>query len=144
MPDATTLLFVNGTLMRGLELHENLSGATFVKAARTASKYRLYSIGDRHPGMYRADDGNGVAVDGELFALPAPVLHRVVAGEPPGLYVDGVELDDGSWVPGVLFRRELLDQFCLDISQYGGWRQYTGVKLQKGRPDQPRRREAQP
>jgi len=44
-------LFVNGTLMRGLALHHNLDGAEFVGAFRTAPKYRLYSIGDVHPGM---------------------------------------------------------------------------------------------
>ena len=44
-------LFVNGTLMRGLALHDNLAGATFVAEARTAPIYRLYSIADRHPGL---------------------------------------------------------------------------------------------
>ena len=42
-------LFVNGTLMRGLKLHHNLDGATFLGAFRTAPVYRLYSIGDVHP-----------------------------------------------------------------------------------------------
>ncbi len=45
-----SLLFVNGTLMRGLTLHGNLDGARFVEAARTSASYRLFSIGDLHPG----------------------------------------------------------------------------------------------
>ena len=50
------LLFVNGTLMRGLELHGNLAGAELLEETRTAPVYRVHSIGDVHPGMYRADD----------------------------------------------------------------------------------------
>lgn len=44
-----TLLAVNGTLMRGLELSQNLLnvGAKFVEEASTAPLYRLYSINDR-------------------------------------------------------------------------------------------------
>jgi gamma-glutamylcyclotransferase (GGCT)/AIG2-like uncharacterized protein YtfP len=72
MNDAATLLFVNGTLMRGLELHGNLEGASFVRTARTAPTYRLYSIHDRQPGMFRTDDG-GVAVDGELWRAARPL-----------------------------------------------------------------------
>ncbi|MBV9357638.1 MAG: glutamyl-tRNA amidotransferase, partial [Chloroflexi bacterium] len=45
-------LFVNGTLMRGLALHANLNGAEFLETVRTAPIYRLYSIGDVHPGMF--------------------------------------------------------------------------------------------
>jgi len=56
-------LFVNGTLMRGLALHANLAGAEFLEACTTAPRYRLYSIGDIHPGMFEAsaEDEKGVA-----------------------------------------------------------------------------------
>lgn len=124
MPERDGRLFVNGTLMRGLELHGNLEGATFLAATRTSPSYRVFSIGDRHPGMFRVDE-NGVSVDGELYDVPAPVLQLVVEREPPGLYVDEVELVDGRWVPGVLYREELIDDTCIDICSYGGWRQYT-------------------
>lgn len=134
MKEVDTLLFVNGTLMRGLELHGNLSGATFIHTGKTAPRYRLYSIRDRHPGMFRADAG-GVAVDGELYRVPQAVLKRVVDGEPLGLYVDQVELDDGKWVPGVLFDQELIDGECLDISDYGGWRRYIARQSSLNGPD---------
>ena len=58
-------LFVNGTLMRGDVLHQNLDGARFISDARTAPRYRLYSIGDVHPGMIDAPTA-GVSVDGEV------------------------------------------------------------------------------
>src|SRR5581483_564539 len=68
-------LFVNGTLMRGLALHGNLDGAEFLGEARTAPIYRLYSIDDRHPGMFEVEQG-GVAVAGELYRVPEAVLRR--------------------------------------------------------------------
>src|SRR4051812_11412717 len=57
-----SLLFVNGTLMRGLKLHGNLDGATFLEATLTAPIYRLYSIRDVHPGMFEVPSG-GVSVE---------------------------------------------------------------------------------
>jgi gamma-glutamylaminecyclotransferase len=81
----TTLLFVNGTLMRGLKLNGNLDGATFLGEFRTAPCCRIFSIDDIHPGMFEVTDG-GVSVSGELYDLPDEVWQRVEAGEPPGLY----------------------------------------------------------
>lgn len=116
-----SLLFVNGTLMRGLSLHHNLDGARFVGEARTAPAYRLFSIGDVHPGMFR--DDAGAAVQGELYELPPDVLERVEAGEPPGLYIGEVELEDGRLVPGVLYPSELSAGHT-EITHLGGWRAY--------------------
>ena len=124
IPDAGgSLLFVNGTLMRGLALHANLDGAEFLGELRTAARYRLHSIGDRHPGMYEVDHG-GIAVVGELYRLSDAVLERVARGEPPGLYVGSVELADRRIVPGVLFDTKRLRPMDKDISGYGGWRAY--------------------
>ena len=89
----STLLFVNGTLMRGLKLNPNLDGATFLGAFMTAPKYRIFSINDIHPGMFEVDEG-GIAVPGELYDLPAEVWERVEAGEPPNLYRGPVELEE--------------------------------------------------
>ena len=78
-------LFVNGTLMRGLALHHNLAGAEFLGAFRTAPVYRLYSIGDIHPGMFEVETG-GVSVTGEFYRMSDEVWRRVEEGEPPHLY----------------------------------------------------------
>jgi gamma-glutamylcyclotransferase (GGCT)/AIG2-like uncharacterized protein YtfP len=126
----SSLLFVNGTLMRGLKLNANLEGATFIGEFRTAPAYRIHSIGDVHPGMYRVDEG-GIAVPGELYEIPDDVLARVEAGEPPNLYPGPVELEDGRIVPGILYPRELAEGHHPDISSYGGWRAYT-ESLAKG------------
>jgi gamma-glutamylcyclotransferase (GGCT)/AIG2-like uncharacterized protein YtfP len=116
-------LFVNGTLMRGLALHGNLAGAEFLGETRTAPRYRLYSIDDRHPGMVEVAEG-GVAVAGELYRVPEDVWRRVQAGEPPHLYRGRVTLADGREVDGILYPRDRLDARHLDISAHGGWRAY--------------------
>ena len=117
------ILFVNGTLMRGLALHDNLAGATFLGEASTAPSYRVHSIGDRHPGMYEVASG-GVSVAGELYDVPDDVWHRVEAGEPPNLYCGPVKLSDGRVVDGILYPRALAEGQHPDISAYGGWRAY--------------------
>jgi gamma-glutamylaminecyclotransferase len=119
---ASDLLFVNGTLMRGLALHANLEGAEFVEEAWTAPSYRIHSIDDVHPGMYLVPEG-GVSVPGEIYRVPDEVWRRVEAGEPPGLYRGPVRLSDGRTVPGILFPRHLAEGHR-DISEFGGWRAY--------------------
>ena len=118
------LLFVNGTLMRGLELHGNLEGAEFVEEVATAPVYRVHSIGDVHPGMYRVTEGEtGASIPGELYTLPTEVLLKVVEREPAGLYRGPVELADGRTVPGILYDREMA-QGHPEIAAHGGWRNY--------------------
>ncbi len=120
------LLFVNGTLMSGLELHGNLPGAEFVEEAVTAPVYRLHSIGGAHTGMFEVAEG-GVAVAGELYRVEPEVWRRVAAAEPAGLYRGPVRLADGRTVDGILFPRELCEGRHPDISDYGGWRAYLAA-----------------
>jgi gamma-glutamylcyclotransferase (GGCT)/AIG2-like uncharacterized protein YtfP len=127
----SVILFVNGTLMRGLALHDNLAGAEFLSEALTAPRYRLHSIGDRHPGMYEVATG-GVAVAGELYRMSDQVWRRVEAGEPPGLYRGPVHLADGRVVDGILYPRELAEGKHPDISSHGGWRAYVAAASRPG------------
>ncbi len=128
----STLLFVNGTLMRGLPLHGNLDGAEFLMEISTAPAYRLYSIGGRHPGMFPVETG-GVAVAGELYSVPDAVLRTVEAREPPNLYRGTVLLEDGREVPGILYPREMAEGREENISSFRGWREYEAQ-----RPARPR------
>jgi gamma-glutamylcyclotransferase (GGCT)/AIG2-like uncharacterized protein YtfP len=116
-------LFVNGTLMRGLALHHNLDGAKFLGAVRTAPIYRLYSIGDIHPGMFEVATG-GVSVAGEFYRMSDEVWRRVEEGEPPHLYRGLVRLADGRTVDGILYPRALAEGRHKDISAFGDWRAY--------------------
>lgn len=128
------LLFVNGTLMRGLELHGNLAGAAFLEETATAPRYRVHAVNDVHPGMYRLPDGQlGASIPGELYQIPLEVLRRVIEGEPPHLYRGPVELVDGRLVPGILFPRHLAEKH-LDITAHGGWHQYRAAVLSRGMP----------
>ncbi|MHC8938090.1 allophanate hydrolase-related protein [Escherichia coli] len=78
----TTLLAVNGTLMRGLELNPNMqkAGGIFVREDRTDAHYRLWSINDRHPGMIRVNEG-GTHVDVEIWQLPLASFAALLMSE---------------------------------------------------------------
>lgn len=122
------LLAVNGTLMRGLELNHHLleTGATWVRDALTAPLYRLWSIQDRHPAMMRVNhDGQCIAV--EVWSLSAAGLLQVLHGEPPGLTIGKVWLEDGSEVLGVLGEAALCEA-QRDITGWGGWRAYRAAQ----------------
>ena len=122
------LLAVNGTLMRGLELNPNLLrvGAVFVREATTEPCYRLWSIGDRHPGMVRVREG-GVSVSVEVWSVPCVGLASVLLQEPPGLSIGKVTLSDGEVVLGVL-AEPILCEGQFEITAHGGWRAYVAQK----------------
>ena len=116
-------LFVNGTLMRGRKLHDNLAGAEFLGEAVTEPVYRMYSIGDVHPGMFEVAEG-GVAVKGELYLVPDDVWAAIEAGEPPNLYRGKIKLADGRRPFGILYPQELAEGKHRDISEFGDRRAY--------------------
>jgi hypothetical protein len=124
----TTLLAVNGTLMRGLELNPNMLavGATFVREDATAACYRVWSIGDRHPAMQRTPEP-AASVALELWAVPLAGLASILQNEPPGLAIGKVLLKDGSVVLGVL-GEPFLCEGQREITAFGGWRAYVAAK----------------
>jgi len=121
------LLAVNGTLMRGLELNQNLLavGGEFVREAQTAACYRLWSIGDRYPAMQR-DEQHGVVVSLEVWEITPEGLVRILENEPPGLAIGRILLADGASVLGVLAEAYILAGQA-EISAYGGWRAYRNA-----------------
>ena len=126
---APVLLAVNGTLMRGLKLNPGMlaAGATFVRETTTEARYRLWSIDDDHPAMIRVTDGSGVAVEVEVWSVPAPGLAGILLNEPPGLTIGKVRLADGSTVLGVVGEPAGVEG-QLDITRHGGWRAYARSK----------------
>jgi gamma-glutamylcyclotransferase (GGCT)/AIG2-like uncharacterized protein YtfP len=121
-------LAVNGTLMRGLELNPNMLavGAEFVREDQTVPNYRIYSIGDRHPGMVRVAEG-GVAVAVEVWAVPPAGLASILLKEPAGLSIGKVRLANGDEVLGVL-AEPILCVGQREISEHGGWRAYCASR----------------
>jgi len=124
IPANQILLAVNGTLMRGLELNQNLiaAGATFVREAHTEPAFRLWTIHDRHPAMVRVKTGGG-AVAVEVWSVPPAGLASILLKEPAGLSIGKVKLADESEVLGVL-AEPVLCESQKEITQFGGWRAY--------------------
>lgn len=123
------MLAVNGTLMRGLELNDNLLavGASFVRETETSPVYRLWSIDDRHPAMLRVHSG-GLSIRVEVWAVPPWGLASVLLREPPGLCIGKVTLIDGTEVLGVLGEPALCEM-GREITHFGGWRAYLASKI---------------
>ena len=128
--DELITIAVNGTLMKGLKLNQNMmkAGAVFYEDARTAAEYRIWAIkDDEHPAMMRVAEG-GVHVELELWKIPYAGLVRILMGEPPGLCVGKVRLENGEEVLGVLGEKFLVDSHGQEITHHGGWRKYIASK----------------
>ena len=127
----STLLAVNGTLMRGLELNPNMvaAGATFVREDHTDACYRIWSINDRHPAMLRTP-GQGTRVALEIWSVPLVGLAGILQNEPPGLAIGKVVLRDGTIVLGVL-GEPFLCEGQREITEFGGWRAYIAAQQEK-------------
>ncbi len=81
-----TVLFVYGTLKRGLRNHRLIGDQEFLGEARTEPRYRVIDLGP-HPGLI-ADEVNGLAVKGELWAVSECCLGEL----------DDFEQDAGAFV----------------------------------------------
>jgi len=120
--------FICGSAMRGQPDHQNLGGAKFIGEARTAPRYRLHSVADKHPGIYEVD-GDGVSIAGELYDLSGEQHRALLASEPPDLYEAPIVLDDGSTAPAMLYPRQLVERRgYADVSSFGSWTAYKASK----------------
>jgi gamma-glutamylcyclotransferase (GGCT)/AIG2-like uncharacterized protein YtfP len=118
-------MFLNGGGMRGGPLHHQLQGAELVRVARSAPKYRYFSVGDRFPAMLEVADG-GHAVVGEVYDLPLETLRdHLMPAEPAELELGVIELADGTACLATVLRAEFVGVKDLrDISAIGDWRAY--------------------
>ena len=83
-----TILFVYGTLKRGLRNHRLIADQEFLGEAVSEPRYRVYDLGP-YPGLV-VDSADGLAIRGELWVVSDCCL---------------AELDDFEGVPD-LFNRE--------------------------------------
>ena len=113
-------LFVNGGGMRGGDVHYSIEGLPFLGEARTASRYRFFSIRDEFPGLWPVAEG-GVSVPGELYEVPLDVIRdRFIPAEPPELELSVIEMADGSSAVAVVLREARTSRHGLtDISEPG-------------------------
>ncbi len=126
-PNNNLILAVNGTLMRGLELENNLKAvnAVFLKESQTEKAYRLYTIDDKYPAMVK--DEQGAAIDVELYEISEEGMQEVLSREPEGLTIKEITLIDGSQVQGVVGLPFIIRN-RKEITLYGGWRNYLASK----------------
>jgi len=129
MADSSTVVFICGSALRGQPDHQNLQEAQFLKAAQTASKYRLHAVKDGwDPGIY-ATDADGISIPGELYEMTAEQYEHLQNNEPPHMYPETVELSDGGTAIAFLYPKHLVDEYGWpDISHHGGWAAYKAAQ----------------
>ena len=104
------LLFIYGTLKRGHCRAPLLAGQQFLETTRTSPIYRLFNCGT-YPGLVRAEDDDGLAVEGEVWKVDKDCLALLdeEEGVDVGLYERAaVELQGGPrHVQGYLYPHDV-------------------------------------
>jgi allophanate hydrolase len=126
-PDGMIDVMVCGAHLSGLPLNPQLleRGARCIATTRTAPIYRFYALPGGppfRPGVVQVSEG-GVAIDVEVWRMPAEHFGSFVAGIPAPLGIGKVKLADGSQVCGFVCEAVAVAG-AEDISALGGWRQY--------------------
>lgn len=121
-------LFVVGAHMRGQPLSHQMRsrGAVFIAAMYTAPVYKFFALGGpgvARPGLVRTSS-NGVAVKGELWAMPLEHLGTFTSGIAAPLGIGKVELADGQLVTGFICEAAGAAN-ARDISSFGSWRAFV-------------------
>ncbi len=125
-----TAIAVCGAHMEGLPLNHQLleRGAYFLRAARTAARYRLFALAGGpplRPGLIRLS-ADGVAIALEIWAIPQEQLGAFMAGIPAPLGLGTLELDDATTCLGFICEGYAANT-ATDISGFGGWRGYLAA-----------------
>jgi allophanate hydrolase len=120
---------VVGAHMDGMPLNRELTalGGTFARRTRTTPDYRLYALAGgppRRPGLLRVADGEGGAIEVEVWTLNAEGFGRFVAGIPSPLGIGTLRLADGSSLKGFLVEPQGVIG-AKDITELGGWRRFV-------------------
>lgn len=132
-PD-TQPIAVCGAHMTGLPLNRELLdlGGSLRMAARTSSDYRLYALPDAkpaRPGLIRVGDGEGAAIEVEVWDIPSARIGTLLGRIAAPLGLGTVRLSDGQTVHGFLCEACVAPR-AHDITEYGGWRAF----IAKDRP----------
>jgi allophanate hydrolase len=122
---------VVGAHMDGMPLNGDLValGATFMRRTITTRDYRFYALAGgppRRPGLLRVADGEGAAIEVEVWSLDAAGFGRFVADIPSPLGIGTLRLADGSTPKGFLVEPQGIVG-AEDITSYGGWRRYMAA-----------------
>ena len=102
-------------------------GARFLERTTTAARYRLFALADAappKPGLLQVGAERGVAIEVEVWAMPAEEFGRFVGAVPSPLSIGTLTLADGRAVKGFLVEAAVTAG-ARDISAYGGWRAFV-------------------
>ncbi|MDB5357932.1 MAG: allophanate hydrolase [Phycisphaerales bacterium] len=132
VPDGMVRLAVVGAHLSGEPLNHQLTSrsARLVRACKTFACYRLYALPGTmppKPGMVRAENGCGTAIEVEVWELTADAFGDFVAAIPPPLSIGTLRLEDGESVKGFLCEGYAVAG-ARDISSYGGWRKFQQMR----------------
>ena len=119
---------VVGAHLTGMPLNGELKsfGARFLERTTTTADYRLFLLPGTtpaKPGLLRVGVDAGVAVDVEIWTMPAEQFGRFVASIPAPLSIGTLTIADGRDVKGFLVEAEATRD-ARDISAFGGWRNF--------------------
>ena len=97
---------VVGAHLSGMALNGELQvlGGRLLEEATTTPDYKLYALDTtpQKPGMLRVDQGAGLPIKLELWALSAAAFGKFVAAIPPPLSIGTIRLADGRGVKGFI------------------------------------------
>lgn len=119
-------LLVLGSGLREICGDQSALGLTFIEAARTAPRYRLYSIDDAYAVLVE-DAQNGAEIAGELVEVADDRLAALVAAEPPGVVQAPIELADGRVVSAACAELAALTGRVTEITAFGGFAAYRSA-----------------
>ncbi len=127
-PTGCVPVAVVGAHLSGQPLNWQLTtrGARLMRAAKTASGYRLYALPGTvppKPGLVRDPEFTGSGIELEIWAVPTDRFGSFVAEVPAPLGIGTATLDDGQTV-----KCFICEPFAIpgatEITHFGGWRGY--------------------
>lgn len=121
-------LVVVGAHLSGMALNGELiaAGAEFRRAVATEPCYRFYVLAGGppyRPGLLRRANGEGEAIETEVWALAPSDFGRFVAAVPPPLAIGTILLADGTRPKGFLVEPQGLEG-AREITELRGWRTF--------------------
>jgi allophanate hydrolase len=124
LPAGVVPIAVCGAHLSGLPLNPQLTerGGWLIERTRTSANYRLYALAGgppQRPGLVR--EPHAVAIEVEVWAMPADRLGSFLRLIPAPLGLGKLELADGSWVNGFICEPCAVVG-AVDVSSFGGWR----------------------
>lgn len=117
------IVLVIGSALRSQGFDQEAAGLRFIEEARTAPRYRLYSLEERWAALVPVEKG-GVSVEGELVEVSDERWLEIVASEPPGIVPGPIELDDGREVTAALGDPVHMERHAVEITEHGSFAAY--------------------